>query len=72
MKRLLLMGAVAAIVVPASASPDLQRETGVRHGTYDLDSGTFTPSFGPLRYGDSVWALRLLLRLHDHPRDPGA
>jgi hypothetical protein len=56
MKRLLFVAAIAMIVAPALASPELLPIKGTHYATYKASTGQLTPSPGPVRYGPVVWS----------------
>ena len=54
MKRLLIVAAIAVIVAPVLADPDVRPVGEWRSITYDMATGTITP--GSPRMGVSIWA----------------
>jgi len=56
MRHVILIAALAFVVAPVLAGPDVQPVTGMRHAVLNLATGEISPATGAERYGDSVWA----------------
>jgi hypothetical protein len=56
MKRLLFVSAIALVVAPALASPQVMPVKGMKYAVYNPATGELTPTEGPVRYGPSIWA----------------